>query len=94
MLASPVTAGNKLLLALISLLHTVSRLTCSHVILKGSLSKVRWQYCAESDCRTLTSCDINEFHGNAHRFVLHGIRRKDDVWKNLGILHKYHVKWP
>ena len=45
----------------IALLHTVSRLACSHVILNGTLAKMRWQYCAESGCRTLTSRDINEF---------------------------------
>ena len=45
----------------IALLHTVSRLACSHVILNGTLAKMRCQCCAESGCRTLTSRDINEF---------------------------------
>ena len=47
--------------ARITLLYTVSGLACSYVILNGTLAKVRWQYCAESGCRTLTSRDITSF---------------------------------
>ena len=78
----------------IALLHTVSRLACSHVILNGTLAKMRWQYCAESGCRT--------DQGRSHRAISTSsricaqicascIRRKDNVWKNLGTLHTQHV---
>ena len=76
----------------ITLLHTVSRLTCSHVILNGTLIKVRWQYCAESGYRTLTSRDVNEFR-NTRTDLCFMHMQKGRCLEEFGYL-AYHVWWP
>jgi len=76
----------------IALLHIVSRLACSHVILNGTLIKVRWQYCAESGYRTLTSRDVNEFR-NTRTDLCFMHMQKGRCLEEFGYL-VYHVWWP
>ena len=76
----------------IALLHIVSRLACSHVILNGTLAKMRCQCCAESGCRTLTSRDINEFT-NMRTDLCFMHTQKGQCLEEFGYL-AYHVWWP